>query len=727
VGLGKVAILISLPSEAHRELNGRYREERAQEGDISRSMLSSDLKESFTLDNLQRAWLWTRTNPNREYKQYFRHIYRAYAIAVPQSLRHLRHRLNNETYQPSFATKIYFPKKSGILRPYSLLCIEDQLVYQALINTIATQLARQVSRRYLKSVFGNVYAGKRSRYFYHDWRKGYRAFSFAIRNAVARGFVYSASFDLTACYDSIDHKVLSHFLARLGLEKEFGDFLCRCLSHWTVAQNEQPIYIGHGIPQGPLPSGLLSEIVLRHFDEDKRNPSQFAYFRYVDDIRLFSRSEEALRKELIRLDKSSKEIGLFPQSAKIDIHRVKNVEEEIKSISNPPEWEARGYAVDQAAVRRRLFTLTARYKVANETRFKYVLGRAAPNAALVSRLLEVVRRQPHLYRAIFGYISRAPRLTRKSSSLCLKLLESLDLYTSLSATIVRSIRQNINSRYRYLLYRFCKSRINGKFFTNDPELRVAVVGVMLDAGKLTWAQTRFNVTWKRNWWVRTGLIADINPVVIGTPSYQYLIDILLQDKCADVSVVAAETLLTQSLHPQGNTGSLNIIAQHALRNAGEIGKTAERLCIVSNFTTQTLGTAVSGIQWKKIAGTEYRNLLAKVVRWAAYAQTDATAWVNVTDTINDLLLERLFGHDTSLGIYTLGNFGAALTPSGGFARKYPKFHAAISGIHKRRVGSDLSHAKARKTGRATKPVRFRELQRMKALLTTGYLELWRKW
>jgi hypothetical protein len=38
---------------------------------------------------------------------------------------------------------------------------------------------------------------------------------------------------------------------------------------------------------------------------------------------------------LIRLDELSKDIGLFPQSSKVHIHRIKDVDEELKSISNP--------------------------------------------------------------------------------------------------------------------------------------------------------------------------------------------------------------------------------------------------------------------------------------------------------------------------------------------------------------------------------------------------------
>jgi hypothetical protein len=128
--------------------------------------------------------------------------------------------------------------------------------------------------------------------------------------------------------------VLKHFLRDLKLEHEFCHRLCELLSIWTTASKAIPIYQGHGIPQGPLSSGLLSECVLRHFDDHAPASRTIRYFRYVDDIRLFAKNEKEIRRRLVLLDRISKEIGLFPQSSKIDIHRVRDIESEIKTISH---------------------------------------------------------------------------------------------------------------------------------------------------------------------------------------------------------------------------------------------------------------------------------------------------------------------------------------------------------------------------------------------------------
>jgi len=128
-------------------------------------LLTENLNKAFAVENLKRAWLWTRTIPDKQYKSYFRHIYKAYSLADDEKIEDLHKRLKNETYQSLHSTKIYLPKKSGILRPYTLLSIEDQILYQALTNIVAEKLYPKVKRGYLTTVFGHLYAGKRSLFF----------------------------------------------------------------------------------------------------------------------------------------------------------------------------------------------------------------------------------------------------------------------------------------------------------------------------------------------------------------------------------------------------------------------------------------------------------------------------------------------------------------------------------------------------------------------------------
>lgn len=693
--------------------------------------MSDSLNQAFTLGNLQRAWRWTLTNSQPEFKNYFRHIYRAYSLAEDELLTDLHYRLVKGTYTKSHSVKIYQPKKSGIQRTITLISVEDQIVYQALVNIIAEKLTPQIKRHQYKTVFSNIYAGKTSSYFYRKWRTGYRAFSQAISQAYNDGYEFTASFDLTACYDTIDHSVLKHFLLNLKLDNEFCDFLIDLLRHWTTRHGDSPIYQGHGIPQGPLPSGLLAECVLRYFDTTNTKTTKFKYFRYVDDIRLFSKTETNLRKQLVNLDLKSKEIGLFAQSNKIEIHLIQNIDDELKTISNPPEFVHWLPEPNQEKVRKRLRELTPKYKVINETRFKHVLSRAIPNARLNKRLVEVLKRQSHLCPHIYNYFSKTESLPKSTSKLCVEVLKEHDFYSGFTAGLIRVLRDNIHSDYQNELIDYCKKlidRIESGESSATSELKAAALSVLLKNHSITWGKVRASFSWSHQWWLRSEIIRYLDKEDWGEENFIALINNLLQDKSFDVALVASDITIDEAI-PITPSIKIHPQAQILLKKAGVIGRRRTTLCLVSEFMNQSLSNAVVAINWRTVLGGKYNMFLSKVVRWSGYERSDASAWINLTDTLNDILLDSLCTHDGTIGTYQLGgNIGGFISSNTSrFARKYPAFQKCVKEVHNKRLMSDLSHPIVRSTNKSTRPIKHREIKPIKQLLVAGYLELGNNW
>jgi retron-type reverse transcriptase len=120
----------------------------------------STLVEAFRRENLHRAWRWVKSNPDANYKSYCGQAYSRYAVADASLIDELRNHLVRGIYEPTHATKILLPKKSGILRPYTILTVEDQIVYQAMVNLVAERLAPAIRSQYLHVSFGHMYAGK---------------------------------------------------------------------------------------------------------------------------------------------------------------------------------------------------------------------------------------------------------------------------------------------------------------------------------------------------------------------------------------------------------------------------------------------------------------------------------------------------------------------------------------------------------------------------------------
>jgi hypothetical protein len=685
------------------------------------------LKSVASRKNLDLAWLRLQTSTERAYREYFRSIYRAFGIAAGSHLEVIRDALLGGYYEPAVATKAYFPKKSGLQRVFTLISVSDHVVYQAIANIVADKLYRRTKHLYSYNIFGHRYAGPQSQYFYRDWRRSYRSYAAAMRRAFTDGYEFTASFDLTACYDSIDHRVLEHFLFQLGITAEVSQLLCTMLRKWTDAGYKKPILHGHGLPQGPLPSGMFAEVVLSHFDSTSRKRG-LRYFRYVDDIRLFARDERILRQELIALDIKSKEVGLFPQSSKVSIHRVTNIEDEIKTISQPFTEYSQQPRVDQSKLKRALVALSPRFRVEKLTQFKYDLGSAEPNSTLVLRLLRIVDRDPSLYDAICRYIARCPKLSPKASATFLDVLRSHDLYPGFAAAFLRASRENIHESAQKNLFGYCRSRLKGPRASKSPELRAAAAATLLWNREMGWAESKYTLMWKPSWWFRAWTLGFLQPDHIGPPSFAALIHEMIFDDSNDVALIAAELLITHKLSVPQPIRTINTAAQRTLREVGKIGRVQTTACPIRAKMVDTLGEEVRPIVWKRVLDAKaYTAMRTRVAVWSSYVRSDATAWVVLTDTMNDILLNALFAHDTTIGGYSLGNIGGALQAQSRFAQKYPRLYRIVDRIHQLRLAADLAHPITRSTNIPTHRIAFRDMRRLIGPLATGYAEMWQAW
>ncbi|MBI3786060.1 MAG: hypothetical protein HY270_21955 [Deltaproteobacteria bacterium] len=680
------------------------------------------LADLCTDENLHRAWRWLRSNPDASYKGYFRDLYAIYAVADNRLLKRLQHRLRRGIYDPTRACKLFFPKPSGILRPYSLLTIEDQIVYQAAVNLVAERLFPKVKHRYNTEVFGHLYAGKTSVWFYRKWSDGYKAFNDAARKAFADGYRFAASFDLTACYDSLDHGVLRHMLQGIGCDKEFSETLTKWLSVWTAT--DRGIYHNHGIPQGPLGSGLLSEVVLRHFDDRRKSEGKVRYFRYVDDIRLFAKSQRELRRLLVRLDLLSKDIGLFPQASKISIHEVKEIEAELKTISHPTEGSIRGRIVNQARLQKRIVAMTPRFRVSDATRFKYLLAHAHPNAKLTARLWRIFENQPDYYAQVARYLGRYRRLPRRTAERLIKEIERQELYPAVRAALLIAADGRLTDRQARSLGTLIKREVWKP--REMPADLFAVAGrLLLIGGRLTVAQLQYACLRVKPWWGRAQLVLALDSANVAGATLAVILNGAVRDKHGEVALAGA---LGVAMNGTAVAPPLNTIeppAAEVLKELGVIARTPPPPCGVESSLRRMLGT-VPTIRWRTVFAGNYRHVEKQMVYTRALAETNVSAWVNGMDVFDDWLLVALYAHDPSLGTYVFGSIGSVMN-STRLKHNYPAIQELVVSIHEKRLESLLSHAKTKSTGKPTKPIKWAYLKTGKTLLRKALSELAAKW
>ena len=277
--------------------------------------------------NLVLAWRRIISSSDARYKAFFRHIFEAYELSFEKNIDDLRRRLKNGEYVAQAPVRFYVPKPSGLQRPITLLPIEDQIVFQALVNLFAEKVRKKRSKLAGKFVYSNKLGKKDSPFFLEKWQFG---FSQLKRNLKARfkdGYVWVATFDISAFYDTIPHELLLRVLTTSS-NSDLSINAKVWLKTWS--SDKQSDQHGHGIPQGPMASDFLAECILLSIDE--KMSEKYLYFRYVDDIRILGKTELEVRQALVSLDILCKSRGLIPNSDKTKIRKVSSAAELVEGI-----------------------------------------------------------------------------------------------------------------------------------------------------------------------------------------------------------------------------------------------------------------------------------------------------------------------------------------------------------------------------------------------------------
>ena len=678
-----------------------------------------DYDKMCALDNLRRSYRWILSNPDAQYKNHFRDSYEAYAAASAHNLKRLRKHLQNHTYEPNHASKVYFPKQSGILRPYTLLTVNDQIVYQACINIIAEKLKPKVKTRYLKSVFGHIYAGKTSRFFYKKWQDGYRSYSGFVKSHINNGLVYVANFDLAAFYDSIDHHVLRHFLCGIGIDHDLVDFLLKCLKIWTSAtwtNSANAIYHEHGIPQGPLSSGLLSEVVLKHIDDrglrSKRGAS-IKYLRYVDDIKLFAKSETLLRQRLVSLDLAAKEIGLFPQSAKINIRKVSNPLEEIKTISQPPEPSITPH-LNHDLLRKRLQELTRRGEVkqADQTRFKYLLANVDPHSSLNNRLLIVLQKQPAFFSQVANYFSRYKKIPQKVAEKLVSFIENEQVYHAVTASLLFATINNLPEPYNTKCADFCYKQIchppKGSIIP-QPTLKAALLAWVIKNKKALYTELQGLLQDEVDWWTKKDCIKYLDINHYGPASYEQILHEALSGH-EEPARMAALMIVDNNLQAPSLRKEVNESSRLLLFAAGKIRYIGKRPSLVGLVLSYVLKHAFPSYNWEKLFGAKHKDAEQIAFNVKRYFESDINSCLVTLDSLCDLLWEVLFIKYLPAAMY--GNYGSMLKNKT-LIKVLPQASAGLVKLHELRLQSLTSHPRNNKTGNGTRRLKHHDYYQIK--------------
>ena len=146
------------------------------------------------------------------------------------------------------------------------------------------------------------------------------------------GFTYLTKTDITAYFENIDLQLLGSALrGYLPGERMIVEILMRILHSWT-RRTPAGIPIGRGIPQGNNVSSFLGNIYLAPLDKKLVRFAQTrdaVWFRYVDDIKVFTKTFNDARDAVFLINSGLREVHLNLQGSKTEILHGPRLEYEL--------------------------------------------------------------------------------------------------------------------------------------------------------------------------------------------------------------------------------------------------------------------------------------------------------------------------------------------------------------------------------------------------------------
>ena len=254
---------------------------------------------------------WRRVQSDlTERRAFVRHPFHEQAIQtdLPSWLSALGGATDAGSYVPSPCRICSVPKPSGHVRPGGVLTLEDQVLYSALVQRMRAQIQPALQQLSGSPDYSYSLRAKQEQLEWYDpFFPRWKAFDSDSIRHIDAGASHVVVADIAGYYEQIDLSSLRSDLNGLGVEPDVLALLMSMLHRWTRIDRR-------GLPQGYSPSDLLGKLYLNSVDLTLKNEG-IQHIRWVDDFRIFCRTEVEARHALVVLIGSLGRRGLVVQSA----------------------------------------------------------------------------------------------------------------------------------------------------------------------------------------------------------------------------------------------------------------------------------------------------------------------------------------------------------------------------------------------------------------------------
>ncbi len=205
----------------------------------------TSLAHLITVEALREAWRGLKKKPGagidgitaREYEQ-----------NLEERLKNLHERLVTMKYRAQPAKRAYVPKEGGKRRPIGVLVVDDKV-------------AQSATRHILEAIYEQDFYN--FSYGYRPERSPHQALE-ELNNAIFRGRInYVLDVDISAFFDSMDHKVLMELLRKRIKDRSILRLIAKWL-HAGVMEDGVRKHPKTGTPQGAVISSVLANVYLHY-------------------------------------------------------------------------------------------------------------------------------------------------------------------------------------------------------------------------------------------------------------------------------------------------------------------------------------------------------------------------------------------------------------------------------------------------------------------------------
>jgi hypothetical protein len=691
-------------------------------------------KKIISEKNLTLAWQRILARSNISYKNFFRPLYNAYAIAIKENIHRLHERLHG-SWKPGKILYIYTPKASGLQRMITLLPIEDQIVLQAIANIFAEKIYERRKLLDYKVIFSYILnKPKNSIFFLENWRLSYKKFHEASLKYFNKGNKWIVDFDLAAFFDTISHTLLTQVMAPNKGQSETWSKVGKWLEHWSSL--DKSLLYQHGIPQGPIASNLLAECFLLDLDELMAKEC-LPYLRYVDDIRIFASNKIKAFNAVIKLDEYCKSKGLIPQSNKLTIKKIDSIDELLKFQPSQSYIQATGLESPEAkqidknyAERLIKSSLTGKpYSIQDKTKFKYAIYRAPRSAKIVKWIALLLPRHPEYVDDFVNYLFKygKNKEIEKTIDRIIKNDEIPYEYVQGELWRVMAMLASPSTRRSLIL----KAKEIAIDLNKSPILRKGVCIFLLTSQKTTKSIQRIFL--KQESLVQASLCPYIPDTEFDKP--KGFVKKLLKSKDYEVGISLIKKLIQKrKTHTDFNlkTRDLSPEVQNALKELGIIKRRSMGGVDVIGEILSERYKINNSYNWRKIFKTEYAHALSILAFGDRLFDAAPSTWLQHQDSFNDLLtrcMAEFFTKNRMPSPKTIDikrqkiKYGSLLDNKQVLQINYPAIFGGFKKAHDRRNFLPASHPYDEKKGFKTTYLGPKERNVLKKELKKSYTSI----